>query len=170
MALTSSALVSVAAKLTTAQDLGSAVATMTKTYEVSLTDGTTAGKADKVFHDTRTLSASGTEDIDLSGVLTDPLGVTLSFVKIKALIISAAAANTNNVIVGGASSNGFISWVGGATHTVTVRPGATLALIAGAADSTGYSVTAATADLLKLANSSSGTGVTFDLIVIGTSA
>lgn len=170
MALTSSLLVAVAAKLTTAQDLGSAVATMSKSYETALTDGTTAGKADKVFHDTRTLSASGTEDIDLAGVLTDPLGVTLTFVKIKALIISAAAGNTNNVIVGGASSNGFVSWVGGATHTVTVRPGATLALITGSADASGYGVTAATADLLKIANSSSGTGVTYDLIVVGTSA
>lgn len=170
MALTSNLLVTVASKLTAAQDLGQAVASMAKSYEVSLTDGTTAGKADKVFHDTRTLAASATEDIDLTGVLADPLGVTLSFVKVKALIVAAAAGNTNNVIVGGASSAGFVSWVGGATHTVTVRPGAVLALVAGESDSTGYGVTATTADLLKIANSAGTTSVTFDLIVIGTSA
>jgi len=170
MTLSSTLLVAVAAKLSATQDLGSAVASMSKQYEVALTSGTTAGKADLVFHDTRTLAASGSEDIDLAGVLTDPLGATLSFVKVKALIVSAAAGNTNNVIVGGASSNGVVSWVGGATHTVTVRPGATLALIAGAADATGYAVTAATGDLLKIANSAGTTGVTYDLIVIGTSA
>ena len=41
---------------------------------------------------------------------------------------------------------------------------------AGQADSAGYAVTATTADLLHVANSSSGTSVTYDVIVIGTSA
>lgn len=85
-------------------------------------------------------------------------------------MISAAAGNTNNVIVGGASSNGFVTWVGAATHTVTVRPGATLALFAGAADAVGYTVTAATGDLLHVANSGSGTTVIYDVIVLGCSA
>jgi hypothetical protein len=40
----------------------------------------------------------------------------------------------------------------------------------GTADATAYAVTATTADLLKVANSSSGTGVTYDIAVIGTSA
>ena len=53
---------------------------------------------------------------------------------------------------------------------MVVRPGATFAVFAGQADSAGYAVTATTADLLHVANSSSGTSVTYDVIVIGTSA
>jgi len=103
-------------------------------------------------------------------VLVDAFGVALAFVKVKGLVISAAAANANNVVVGNATSNGFISWVGAAAHTVTVRPGATLALMAGGADAAGYAVTAATADLLRVANGGAGTSVTYDVIIWGTSA
>lgn len=170
MPLDSSLLVAVSARLSATQDLGEAVATMTKSYSAKLASGVSAGQADKVFHDTRTLAASATEDIDLAGVLTDPLGAALTFAKIKGLIIAAAAANANNVIVGGAAANGFVTPFGGATHTITVRPGGIFALMAGSADATGYAVTAATADLLKIANSGAGTSVTYDIIVIGTGA
>lgn len=170
MPLEANLLVSVSAKLATTQDLGEAVATMSKNYRATLTDGTTAGKADRIFHDTRTLAASATEDLDLAGVLTDPLGAVLNFARIKGLIIVAAAANVNNVVVGGAATNGFVSPFGAAAHTVTVRPGATLALLAGSGDATGYAVTAATGDLLKVANSGAGSTVTYDVIVIGASA
>jgi hypothetical protein len=170
MALTSKLLVAVSATLSSTLDLGEADAPLSKTYRKILATGTGAGLADKIFHDQRTLSASGSEDLDLAGVLTDPLGATLTFARVKGLIIAAAAANTNNVIVGGAASNGFISWVGGATHTVTVRPGGVLALFAGEGDATGYAVTAATGDLLHVANSAGGTGVTYDVIIIGASA
>jgi hypothetical protein len=170
MPLTSRLSIAASAVQTATLDLGTAQAQLSKAYTVDLADGTAAGRADRVFHDTRTLAASATEDLDLAGVLTDALGGALTFVRIKALIVSAAAGNTNNVLVGGAASNGFISWVGGAAHTVTVRPGATLALIAGAADATGYAVTAGTADLLRIANSGAGSTVTYDVAIIGCSA
>ncbi|GIM88754.1 hypothetical protein [Paractinoplanes toevensis] len=170
MPLTSRLTLAVTASQTAALDLGTAVANVAKSYTADLANGTAAGQADKIFHDTRTLAASANEDLDLAGVLTDALGGALTFVRIKALIIAAAAGNTNNVIVGGAASNGFITWVGAATHTIAVRPGAVLSLVAGAADATGYVVTAATGDLLRVANSSSGSTVTYDIIVVGCSA
>jgi len=58
----------------------------------------------------------------------------------------------------------------GATHTLTLRPGAFVAVGTGAADATGYAVTATTADLLKIANSGAGTSVTYDIHIIGASA
>lgn len=170
MTLTSRIALAVSAAQTAVLDLGSASATLSKSYTATLASGTAVGQADKIFHDTRTLAASATEDIDLAGSLTDAFGTTLTFVRIKALIVAAAAANTNNVIVGGASATQFVSWNGGATHTVTVRPGAAFALIAGVADATGYVTAAGSTDLLKIANSSSGTGVTYDIVVIGASA
>lgn len=134
-----------------------------------LESGTGAGKADIRFTDTRTLVASATEDLDLAGVLTDSFGATLTFARIKGLVIAASAANTNNVIVGGAAANAWASLLG-AAGTLTLRPGASVALLTGAADATGYAVTPGTADLLKIANSGAGTSVSYDLVVIGASA
>src|SRR5688572_223704 len=151
-------------------DLGTASAVLSKGYEMSLVDGTAAGQANRIFHDTRTLAASANEDLDLAGVLTDAFGTVLTFARVKGLIVAAAAANSNNVIVGGAASNQFLTWAGAGTHTVTVRPGGVFALWTGAADATGYAVTAGTGDLLRIANSGAGTSVTYDVIVVGASA
>lgn len=170
MALTSKLSVGVSGKQTTTLDFGTPEASLAKTFSVSLASGTGAGQADRIFTDTRTLGASGTEDLDLAGVLTDAFGATLTFAKVKAIYIAAAAGNTNNVVVGGAASNGFITWVGGATHTVTVRPGGAFALFAGSADANGYAVTAGTGDKLTVTNSAGTTSVTYDIAVIGTSA
>lgn len=170
MTLSSAASVSIAGALSTAFDQGRATFPFSLGRSVSLADGTGAGKADRVWTDTRTLAASASEDLDLAGSLLDAFGAAVTFAKVKGLLVVAAPGNSNNVIVGGASSNGFVSWVGGATHTVTVRPGAALALIAGDADATGYAVTGGTADLLKIANSGAGSAVTYSIAVLGTSA
>lgn len=170
MPLTARFSVAATASQTATLDLGTALAQLSKSYTVDLANGTAAGQVDRIFHDTRTLTASATEDIDLAGVLADALGTTLTFARVKGLIVAAAAGNTNNVIVGGASATQFVSWVGAATHTVTVRPGAVLALMAGSADAVGYVTAAGSTDLLKIANSGGTTSVTYDLVVIGCSA
>lgn len=132
----------------------------------TLTNGTGANQANEAFFDRRTLTASSTENLDLAGGLTDAFGTTLAFTKIRALAVYAAAANTNNVLVGGAASAQFSTWVGDVTDVVVVRPGGLFLLTA--PDATGLAVTATTADLLKIANSSSGTSVTYDICIIGT--
>jgi hypothetical protein len=170
MSLASRISLAVNANYTAALDLATSTNQLLKTYEAVLATGTGAGQADKIFHDTRTLAASGTEDLDLAGVLTDAFGASITFVKIKALIVSAAAGNTNNVLVGGVAAGLSSIITPQTTGIVVVRPGATFAVFAGQADSAGYAVTATTADLLHVANSSSGTSVTYDVIVIGTSA
>ncbi|MEV8623406.1 hypothetical protein [Streptomyces sp. NPDC051079] len=136
---------------------------------VHLESGTTAGKADLRFADTRTLAASATEDLDLAGVLTDAFGTALTFVRVKGIFISAATANSNNVVIGAAASNQWATLLN-ATGTITLRPGMTFAAMAGSADATGMAVTAGTGDLLKIANSGAGTSVTYDIVIIGASA
>lgn len=131
------------------------------------TEGTTANKADKLFADTRTISASSTENLDLAGTLTDPFGASLTFVTVKAIYIKASTANTNNVCVGGAASNGFVGPFADATDKMCVKPGGVLLITAPA---TGWTVTASTGDILLVANSSSGTSVSYDVIIFGTSA
>ncbi|MFE3371185.1 hypothetical protein ACFXOK_16485 [Streptomyces sp. NPDC059173] len=153
----------------TAIDLGTSRAPQALSRSMSLASGTGAGEADRVFSDRRTLAASGTEDLDLAGALVDAFGATITFARIKGLVIAAAAGNTNNVVVGGASSNAWATLLG-ATHTLTLRPGAFVAVGTGAADATGYAVTASTGDLLKVANSDAGSAVTYDIHIIGASA
>lgn len=167
MALTTTVGVTVDGIYTKAGDLSTAQDALSKKYGSYFASGTGVGKADLRFADTRTLTASATEDIDLAGVLVDIYGAVLTFAKIKAIIISAAAANTNSVVIG-AGTNPWITALN-ATGTITLRPGATMALFAGAADATTYAVTSATGDILKVTNGGAGTSVTYDIVIIGSS-
>lgn len=168
MALDTRMTLSLSATATSALDLVAVSAPLSVVKNVPLTNGTGANQADKVFSDQRTLSASSSESLDLAGSLTDAFGATITFARIKLIMISASSANANNVLVGGAASNQFINWVGDATDVVVIRPGGVFLLAA--ADATAYAVTAATGDLLKVANSGSGTSVTYDVVLIGASA
>lgn len=156
--------ISATGTLADAPDLGSSSYVLNYNKSYSLTNGTSADMANMIWTDTRTIVASGTDDLDLAGVLADAYGATITFTKIKGIIISAAAANTNLVLVGG-NTNGFVNWVADKTDIIKVRPGGTFALYAN--DSTGYAVTASTGDILTIANSSSGTSVTYDVVLIG---
>lgn len=168
MALTSDFSMSASGLYTKVADLETPSAELSWRRAVHLDSGTGVGKADLRFTDTRTLAASATEDLDLAGVLTDAFGTALTFVRVKGIFISAAAANVNNVIIGAAASNAWAALLN-ATGTITLRPGASFGAMTGAAD-TGYSVTGGTGDLLKVANSAAGTSVSYDIVIIGASA
>lgn len=168
MALTSDFSMSASGLYTKTSDLTAPVDTLDKRWSVHLDSGTGAGKADLRFADTRTLAASATEDLDLAGVLTDVFGAALTFVRIKKLLIKAADANTNNVVVGAAAANPWTALLG-ATGTLVLRPGQAVGTMCGAADATCMAVTAGTGDLLKVANSAGGTSVTYDILIVGAS-
>ena len=167
MALTTSIITKVSATQTSASDLGTAKFPVEYSSTTSMGSGTGSGLADLLFTDTRTIAASGTEDLDLAGGLTDGLGNTLTFAKVKAIMIKAASGNTNDVTVSPASANGFLGPFNAAADLVSIPPGGIFMVQAPVA---GWTVTAATGDLLTIANSSSGTGVTYDIIIVGTSA
>lgn len=150
-------------------DLTAGKADLAAAAAIDLADGTGAGQADRMFTDRRTIVASGTDDLDLAGVLLDAFGAVVTFARIKGLLISAAIGNTNNVVVGGAGAGTqFATWLGAATEKVVVRPGGFLML--GARDATSYVVTPGTGDVLRVANSGAGTPVTYDVVLIGASA
>ncbi len=129
------------------------------------TNGTGANEATQIFSDKRTLAASASENLDLNaGSLVDAFGAAITLTKIKALIIKADAGNTNDVVIGGASSDPIAS-IMGTTGTVNVKPGGFAAF--GAPDATGYAVVASTAMNLQVANSGGGTGVKYTVIVLG---
>jgi hypothetical protein len=150
-------------------DAGSASARRAVELALALTDGTGAGQADRVFVDTRTLAASGTEDLDLAGALADAFGVAQVFARIKALLVTADVGNTNNVVVSRPASNGLTIF-SAAGDAVPIRPGGAFALAAGVTDAVGYAVTAGTGDLLTITNSAGGSAVTYSIAIIGASA
>ena len=177
MTMNSKLNVSLTATLIEALDLGERTAGITKKFSATLASGFAVGQADRIFQDSRNLAPSATENLDLAGVLTDPFGALLTFVKIKGIYVAAVplvttpptAPNINDVIVGAAAATPWSALLG-ATGTVTLKPGSCFAAFAGEADNVGWAVGAGATDLLKIANSAGGTSVNYEIIVIGTSA
>jgi hypothetical protein len=144
-----------------------AIAAVTKS--LSWESGTGANQADLLFSDTRTLTASATEDLDLAGVLTDAFGATLTFARIKLIYVCAAAANNvaNNVNVTRPAANGVPLFLA-AGDGIALAPGQFFLWVG--ADAIGKAVTAATGDLLTITNSAGTNSVTYDVIIVGASA
>lgn len=168
MALTTNIRVGVTALLTGSVDLAQLSAPHSKEFTQSWISGTGASQADLVWGDTRTLAASATEDLDLAGTLTAALGGTVTFARVKAIMVTADPGNTNNVVIGAASATQWVGPFGAATHTHSVQPGGVYLAVAPGA--TAWPVTAGSTDLLKVANSGAGTGVTYSILLIGASA
>jgi hypothetical protein len=162
--LQSSLAVTLAATLANTVDGGSVQAPLRAGKSLSFDNGTASGQANQAFIDSRQIAASGTDPIDLSGVLTNALGASVLLTKVKALVIVADAANVNDVVVGGAASNGFATPFGDPTDKVKVPPGGVLVLAAPAA---GFTVTPGTGDILQIANGGAGTAVNYTIAVIG---
>lgn len=167
MALDTDLLIRALVTETSALDLVTAQAPMAMDTRIQLATGTGASQADKVFSDTRTLGASATEDLDVSGALTTPLGSTFVVARIKALIVTALAGNTNNVNITRPASNGVPLFLA-ASDGIPVKPGGAFVWVA--PDATGIVVTAATGDLITFTNSGGTTSVTYSVVIIGASA
>lgn len=168
MALKLAVMAAISGVYTGANDLTSLQQTFDASKKLQLATGTGADQADLAFADTRTLSASASETLDLAGGLTNAFGGALTFAEVVAVLIVAAAGNTNDVVVGGAASNAVTSLFGDATDTVKIKPGGMFLLAAPGAAA--YAVTAATADLLQVANGGSGTSVSYDVYIVGRTA
>lgn len=146
-----------------ALDLVTVSAPLQRSSVTTFTSGTGSGAANMIFTDDRSLSSGASENLDLAGGLTDPFGTTITFATVKALIVECAAANTVDITIGNAASNGFTGPFGGATHTAACRPGGTVVFVA---PQTGWTVTASTGDLLKVL--AGAAAVTYKVTIIGT--
>lgn len=154
-------------KQTKDADLSSPVDEVKLTRRWSYTPGTANGQADIQFHDTRTLAASASESLDLAGILANAFGNTVTMAEVVALYIEASAANTNDVLIGPAASNGFLGPFGDASDRLKIAPGKAMMIQAPAA---GWAVTAGTGDLLFVGNGGSGTPVTYTIILVARTA
>lgn len=122
------------------------------TLSQAFSDGTTANKFDRVYVAERTVLTGANDDIDLSGVLTDAFGSTITAVELVGILLINQAkdgsVNTTNLTVGGSTSGvpGFT------TAGSVVKPGGVYLVMN--PDATGIAtITASTGDILRITNS-----------------
>lgn len=167
MALTSKIILDLSASQSGSNDFGGPEFTPRMRKVLELASGVGANQADLLFADERTLAASATEDLDLAGVLADAFGATITAAEVVAIFIFAAEANTNNVVVGDATSP--VPLFGGTNPTFAVKPGGFFCV--GAPNAAGLlTVGAGSTDDLKITNSNSGTSVTYQIAILARSA
>lgn len=166
--LTTAISLSLRASLQGTGDFSTPTSEIVKAITDSLANGTGLDSANLVFADQRALAGSATENLDLSGALTNDLGETVVFARAKAILVELVTATAGyTLLVGGAASNQFATIFGDATDKLVVRGGGFALLWA--PDVTAYAVTAATGDLLKIDNPNAG-AITYNIIIIGASA
>jgi hypothetical protein len=148
--------------------LGSLHQNINSQFPLYLTGGTGPGQVDTVYTGTVTIAASGSTTITLQGSVTDAFGTTLTFQHVKAILLTAASGNSNDCVFGPGASSGFTGPFSGTTPAVAVSPGETYLQTKGQASQVGWPVTGST-DVIKIANSGSGSSVSCSIVVVGTS-
>lgn len=133
---------------------------------LSWASGVGANQADRIYHDQRTLGASTAEDLDVSGALLDKFGAAFVLVKLKFLMVKAAAANGGNIEVGGDANS--VPIFGAVADFLVVPPGGYFVWCAPAL--AGVAVTAGTGDIIQINNANGGGAGTYDIVIIGTSS
>lgn len=153
-------------------DFGGPAFTPEIVHRVNLTNGTGAGQANILWTDQRTVATASNDDLDLSGILIDAIGQTVSAVEIVGIMIVNApregAANTTSLTIG-AGTNPVTGYLGGTTPTIgPVRPGGFVMF--GTGDAGGFGVvTPATGDILRIANSA-GASATYQIAILARNA
>lgn len=134
----------------------------------SLANGTALDQCDLLWHDIRTLAATTSEDIDLAGGISDQFGATVTFAKVRGLVIRNQTTAAGIILeVGGAASNEWSAPFGAAGDKVKIGPDGSLALWNPSA--AGFAVTGGSADTLKIYNSGSASS-TYQIVIVGSSA
>lgn len=140
------------------------IANLTVKDQKSFAPGLAIDELDSVFYIEDTIAASSSVTFDLAGSMIDALGQPFLPVELVLVYIVADPANTNGVIIGNLANSALIFAV--ATDSLVLGPGDRFLHERRA----GIPVTGTSADLLKLANSSSGTGVDYKMLLAGRSA
>lgn len=165
MSLSAQIVQKIAADFAASLDVGTVKYSPNYGKTTNFVDGTGANQANQIFTDTRTLTASASENLDLAGGLTDAFGNTVTFTKVKGILLVAAAGNTNNVNLTRPASNGVPIFLA-ASDGIGVQPDGAVSIVAPSA--AGYTVTASTGDIITVANSGGGTAVTYTIVIVGT--
>lgn len=146
------------------------------TFNDTLADGTGADQANQVYQDLATLAADQIVSYDLAGGLTDEFGGTVTFTKIKTIMLLNTSTTASVLAIGGGTggngTNAFDTWcrsqagagAGDGSERVLVGPGGVFLLYR--PDVTGYAVTAGTGDILIIEEEST-LAASYELTLIG---
>lgn len=157
MAVSGSTTININGKQTGTASLGSTPnSNRTITLAQSYTDGTDANQHDQLYMAERTVGDGANDDIDLSGVLTDAYGNTITAAEmVEITIINKqfdGTANTTDLTIDGTVTNGFKGFLNAAGTIGPIGPGGHFTI--GCPDAGGIgTITAATEDLVRITNS-----------------
>lgn len=177
--LTASIVVRFAALLqnTLTNSLGTTSAPVEATYNLSLTDGTSANKADKLWASVaRSLSGATSETLDVydlgsvdigAGAGKDPLGGSLTLAEIVGIMVVNATTSTGTITLGadGTTAAWNSPFAGDDEAALTIKPGGLVILTA--PTDPGFAVADTSNHLLKVASSAT---LTYDIYILGRSA
>lgn len=142
---------------------------------LNLADGTTAGRANRLWADVRTLAPDTSEVLDLTGALADAFGGVLTQAELVAIMLINAPrtgpANSSALSItrgGGAPMSGVIQGSGGSIGLI--NPGGLFLMACDHINGIGP-IVAGTADTLNIfCHFSAGAGATYQIMLIGRSA
>lgn len=160
--------VTIASTLSNALDLGTASVPISYSKTISFADGTGAGQADLVWHDTRTVSDGGNEDIDVAGTLTALLGGTLTLARVKGVWVFSHSDNTTNLTITEDATAGISLFSAVSEGVAVLTPGNGFLYTNNSA--TGLAVTATTADIAFNIANGAGATADYDVVIFGASA
>lgn len=130
------------------------------------TDGNAKDKAEVMFYDERTVAASATSTLDLAAGLTDAFGNTLTFTKLKFIMIENRSTTVGDILrFQRAAANGVVLF-SALSDAITIPPGGFVAW--SGPSLAAVTVTAATGDILEVVETGGANTVTFRVTIIGT--
>lgn len=158
--------VKVTGSYVSAAGLVTGTAPLSSSYVQDLANGVGANQGNVLYAATRSVLTAATDSIDFAGGgLTDAFGAAIAPARVRFVYIRSASGNTTNLTLLG-DANG-IPILNTAATTTTLKPGGMF--LVSSPDATGFLVTAATGDIIKVVNAAGATA-TYDIIVIGASS
>ena len=130
--------------------------------------GSGVGQADLSYVATRSVAPSSVDSVDIFGALTDPLGVTVSMVKLKLLYIMPRDTNAASMSL--AKLSNAVPLFSSGSGSITINRGGLFLWASGSANAAGLPVTPTTGDLVSMINNSASTTANYSIIAVGTSA
>jgi len=139
-------------------------------FAATTTNGTGAGTtADLIYAVQLTLAGAASTTVNLaSAPVKDFFGSNIVMARIKFLFVWLTNITSAVSVAFGNAANPVINWISAATATVKINNNGVFVL--GSPGATGYPVTSATADQLKVTNNDATNPATVNLAVVGSSA
>ena len=129
--------------------------------------GSSAGEADQLWHDSRTIGAASNDDLDLTDLTQTVHGqsVSLGFASIKAILIQNTSTTAGDKLVLDSSvTNGVLTPFNGSASSKLEIPADSPLLLVNRLD--GWTVTAGTGDLLRISNPGAES-IDYKIVILG---